>query len=127
MADSIFTKIIKGEIPAKKIYEDSDTIAFLTIQPIQPGHTLVVPKKQIDHLWDLSDEDYQTLMSTVKKVARRIREVLETSRIGVKVEGLEVPHAHVHLIPFNTLAEFNHPPSPVSNGELTEMAKRLAF
>jgi histidine triad (HIT) family protein len=99
MADSIFTKIIKGEIPAEKVYEDGENIAFLTIQPIQPGHTLVVPKKQIDHLWDLPDEDYQSLMTATKKVANRLREILGKKRVGVKVEGFEINHAHIHLIP----------------------------
>jgi len=128
MADSIFTKIIRGEIPANKIYEDELTLAFLTIAPIQPGHTLVIPKKQIDHLWDLSDEDYQAVMATAKKVAQHMRRVFpDKARIGVKVVGEEVPHAHVHLIPFNTISEYNTAPAPVPAEELTEMAKKLAF
>ncbi len=127
MADSIFTKIIKGEIPAQKIYEDDLTIAFLTIQPVQPGHTLVVSKKQIDQLWDLPDEDYQALMATSKKVAKRIKDVLGAKRVGVKVIGDEVPHAHIHLVPFNSLAEFQQPPQTTSSEKLSEMAKKLAF
>jgi histidine triad (HIT) family protein len=106
MADSIFTKIIKGEIPSNKIYEDELTLAFLNIYPDVPGHTLVIPKKQIDHLWDLPAEDYVAVMETAKKVANRMREVLKPERVGVKVVGEEVPHAHVHLIPFNTVEEF---------------------
>ena len=126
MSDSVFTRIIKGEIPAEKIYEDEKTIAFLTIQPIQPGHTLVVHKNQVDHLWDLPDEDYHYLMSVVKKVAIHMREKLpDYSRVGVKVEGVEVPHAHVHLIPFNTIAEFNEPPKGATQAELAEMAQKL--
>ena len=101
MEDSIFTKIIKGEIPCHKIYEDDRTIAFLTIEPSQPGHTLVVPKIQIEQYIDLPDEDYEALWKTVKKVAERLREVMRTERVGVVIKGIDVPHAHVHLIPFN--------------------------
>lgn len=127
MADSIFSKIIRGEVPAEKVYEDENNVAFLTIQPIQPGHTLVVPKKQIDHLWDLPDEDYQSLMEASKKVANRLREVIGKKRVGVKVEGFEVAHAHVHLIPMDTAAEYNSSPSDASPDELKEIAKKLAF
>ena len=127
MAESIFSKIIRGEIPAEKVYEDENNVAFLTIQPIQPGHTLVVPKKQIDHLWDLPDEDYQSLMEASKKVANRLREVIGKKRVGVKVEGFEVAHAHVHLIPMDTVAEYNSSPSEASPDELKEIAKKLAF
>jgi histidine triad (HIT) family protein len=127
MADSIFTKIIKGEIPAEKVYEDGENIAFLTIQPIQPGHTLVVPKKQIDHLWDLPDEDYQSLMTATKKVASRLREILGKKRVGVKVEGFEINHAHIHLIPMDSVAEYNTLPRDARPDELSEMAQKLAF
>lgn len=130
MADSIFTKIIKGEVPANKIYEDEKTLAFLNIYPDQPGHTLVIPKKQINHLWDLPDEDYQAVMATAKKVANRIREVLKPERVGVKVVGEEVPHAHVHLIPFNNVREFQDHIPHVGEPDyksLEEMAQKLAF
>ena len=127
MSDSIFTKIIKGEIPCHKIYEDSKTLAFLDIRPVVPGHTLVIPRKQIDHLWDLSDKDYQAVMATCKKVAVRLRETLGVARVGVKVMGEEVPHAHVQLIPFNTIAEFYSPAQPANDEELAKMAKKLAF
>jgi len=127
MQDSIFTKIIRGEIPCHKVYEDAKTIAFLTINPITPGHTLVVPKKQIDHLWDLDDEDYQAVTATAKKVANRIREILQPVRVGEHVAGTEVPHAHIHLFPFNNAEEFWKHPSDTSasNEELEEMAARL--
>lgn len=124
---SVFTKIIRGEIPAEKVYEDQKNIAFLTIQPVQPGHTLVVPKKQTDHIWDLPDEDYQSLMAATKKVATQMRDVLAPKRIGIKVEGLEVAHAHVHLIPFSTIQEFSGPAKTSTPEELAEMASRLAF
>src|SRR3989344_2967902 len=105
MSDSIFTRIIKGEIPAHKIYEDDKTLAFLDIHPIQPGHTLVVPKKQIDSLWDLPEEEYAVLMQNCNKVAKRLRKILGVPRVGVQVIGIDVPHAHVHLIPFTTVEE----------------------
>jgi histidine triad (HIT) family protein len=106
MQDSVFTKIIKGEIPCHKVYEDELTFAFLTISPVRPGHTLVIPKKQVDHLWDLPDEDYQAVAATTKKVANRIREVFQPLRVGEQVAGTEVPHAHVHVFPFDTIEEF---------------------
>src|SRR5689334_22515512 len=105
MEDSIFTKIVKGEIPCHKVYEDDKTLAFLDIHPIQAGHTLVIPKKQIQFVWDIDDETYQAVMATVKKVALRLRQVLGTQYVGVQVIGVDVPHAHVQLIPFNTPAE----------------------
>lgn len=130
MQDSIFTKIIKGEIPSHKIYEDDKTLAFLDIHPVSAGHTLVIPKKQIDHLWDLDDEDYQAVMSTSKKIANRIRNVLSVERVGVKVVGVDVPHAHVHLIPFDQTSQFNAPQdlqSEPNHDELKAIAKKLAF
>ena len=105
MEDSIFTKIVKGEIPSHKIYEDDKTLAFLNIFPAVKGHTLVIPKIQIDSLWDLSEEDYNAVMNTTKKVAKRLQEVLGTERVGVKVIGIDVPHAHVHLVPFTSAEE----------------------
>lgn len=101
MEDSIFTKIIKGEIPCHKIYEDERTIAFLTIQPFAPAHTLVVPKKQVDQIWDLDDDEYQNLMSVVKKVGLHLRKVSGKDRVGVTVKGFDVPHVHVHLVPMS--------------------------
>ena len=106
MADSLFSKIIRGEIPSHKIYEDDNTFAFLDINPTQPGHTLVVPKKQVEFVWDLGDEHYTALMAACKKIARHIRQTLRVKYVGVKVIGEEVPHAHVHLIPFNEAAQF---------------------
>jgi histidine triad (HIT) family protein len=98
MQDSIFTKIINGEIPSHKVYEDTHSFAFLDIHPIQPGQVLVVPKKQVGFVWDLESEDYQALMATVQKVGRRLREVLGRKRVGVMIEGLDVvDHAHVKV------------------------------
>jgi histidine triad (HIT) family protein len=127
MADSIFTKIIKGEVPANKLYEDDNNIAFLTIQPIQPGHTLVVPKKQIDQLWDLPERDYQSLMAVSKKIANMLKQVTGKKRVGVKVEGFEVAHAHVHLIPMDSVEEYNALPQDATPEELNEIAQKLAF
>jgi len=130
MADSIFTKIIKGEIPSHKVYEDDKTLAFLDINPTQPGHTLVIPKQQVEFLWDLEDEDYRALMMAAKKVAKRIREILGVKFVGVKVIGEEVPHAHIHLIPFNHASEYfeRRPQAPEpDHAALAAMAKKLAF
>lgn len=127
MSDSVFSKIIKGDIPTHKIYEDDKTFAFLDIQPIKSGHVLVVPKDQID-IWDLSDEDYQALMTTVRKVARRIEEVLKPERVGVQIVGIDINnHAHVHVFPFDNMAEYRQLPQPATDEELASMAKKLRF
>jgi len=96
---SIFTRIINGEIPAHTIYEDDRVIAFLDLHPKIEGHTLVIPKTQVDHIWDLSDDDYDYLWKVVKKLGIHIRNVIGSPRVGVSVEGFGVPHVHVHLIP----------------------------
>ena len=97
---SIFTKIIKGEIPCYKIYEDDKTFAFLDINPETKGHTLVVPKTEIDKIYELPDDDYNALMATVKKLAQHMEQVLG-QRTLMKVIGTDVPHAHVHLMPYD--------------------------
>lgn len=127
MEESIFTKIIKGEIPSHKIYEDEKTIAFLTIQPVREGHTLVVPKVQVDQYIDLPDEDYDALWRTVKKVAARLREVTGKERIGVVIKGIDVPHAHVHLIPFNKgeSLKADGEPGVISDEVLAPVAEKL--
>ena len=130
MQTSIFTKIINGEIPANKIYEDDKTLAFLDVHPSQPGHTLVIPKTEVNRLEDLSDEDYAAVMATVKKVMLRIVQVFgQEYRACLKVEGFVVPHAHVHVIPCRTVADFE---SKGQTGDpdyavLAEMAQKLAF
>src|SRR3954451_5645739 len=105
MTDSIFTRIIKGEIPSYKVYEDERTYAFLDIHPKQPGHTLVVPKKQVEFIWDLEEADYLAVMQTARKVAERIRGVLSVPYVGEMVEGVGVPHAHIHVYPFETIEQ----------------------
>ena len=97
---SVFTKIINGEIPCYKIYEDDKTFAFLDIHPETKGHTLVIPKKEIDKIYELPEEDYQALMDTVKKLSTHMEKTLNT-RILWKVIGTDVPHAHVHLLPYD--------------------------
>ena len=95
---SIFTKIINGEIPSYKIYEDDRTLAFLDIHPETKGHTLVIPKKEVDKIYDLEDEDYQALMATAKKLARHMEDVTGRRTLW-KIIGTDVPHAHIHLMP----------------------------
>jgi histidine triad (HIT) family protein len=130
MEDSIFTKIIKGEIPCHKVYEDESTLAFLDIHPVQPGHTLVIPKKQVEFVWDLEQEDYSALMLTSLKVARRLRDVMGKPFVGEMIVGVDVPHAHVHLIPFATTADMRAEQDMASEPDhpaLAEIAKMLAF
>lgn len=122
MEDSIFTKIIKGEIPCYKIYEDSQTLAFLDIHPVTPGHTLVIPKKQVEFVWDLDSETYQAVMETTKRVALHLREVLAVPYVGVQVVGVDVPHAHVHLIPFTEAAEYHGRPDMSAEPDHTSLA-----
>ncbi len=97
---SVFTKIVKGELPCYKIYEDERTLAFLDIEPEAAGHTLVIPKAEVDRVYDLSDEDYAAVMETVRKLARHMEDVLG-QRTMIKIVGTDVPHAHVHLLPIN--------------------------
>jgi histidine triad (HIT) family protein len=104
---SIFSKIIAGEIPSYKIAENEHCYAFLDIFPLREGHTLVVPKKEVDYLFDLEDEVYLELMAFAKKVAGAVERAIPCERIGVAVIGLEVPHAHVHLIPINGMDDMN--------------------
>ena len=130
MQDSIFTKIIKGEIPSNKVYEDDFTYAFLDIHPITPGHTLVVPKRQVEFLWDMDDEQYQHLMASVKKLAAHLRSTLGVPYVGVQVVGVDVPHAHVHLVPFTTAAEYHNHPDPnadPNHEELAAVAARITL
>ncbi len=130
MSDSVFSKIIKGEIPCHKVYEDEKTFAFLDIHPKTEGHVLVIPKKEVDHLWDLPDEDYIALMKTTKKIAERIRQVLKPGRVGMQVEGVGVSHAHVHVFPFNSVEEYHYIPDPNAkpdHAKLAEVAKKLVL
>lgn len=131
MEPSIFTQIIRGEIPAHKIYEDDKTLAFLDIHPALPGHALVVPKVQVDRLEDLSDEDYAAVTQTVRKVMKRIVEVFGADyRACVKVIGFDVPHAHVQILPCRSGKDFQQLGSPTDEPDheaLARMAEKLAF
>jgi histidine triad (HIT) family protein len=128
MQDSVFTKIIKGEIPCYKVYEDAKTIAFLPLHPIAKGHVLVVPKLQIDQFFNLPSEEYRALMATVQKVAKHMKIALSTKRVGLQVVGLDVQHAHIHVIAFDTLKEFREQPdesTPVDTKKLQALADKL--
>ncbi len=128
--ESIFSKIIAGDIPSYKVYEDDYTLAFLDIYAVISGHALVIPKKQVEFVWDLDDADYHALMSTAQKVARRLRQELAVSYVGEKVIGVDVPHAHVHLIPFNDAADMqraNQENAEPNHEELAALAKKLYF
>ena len=123
---SIFTKIIERQIPAHIVAEDDDNIAFLDINPLSVGHTLIIPKKEVDYLFDLEDSLYSSLNLFAKKVAIAIKKVTN-KRIGTAVIGLEVPHAHIHLIPFIQMSElsFANPKLNLSSEELTETASLI--
>ena len=123
---SIFTKIINREIPAHIVAEDDNNIAFLDINPLSEGHTLVIPKTEIDYLFDLDDHIYSDLNLFAKKVANAIKKVTK-KRIGTAVIGIEVPHAHIHLIPFERMSELNfaNPKLKFTNEELSETASKI--
>ncbi|WP_143884090.1 HIT family protein [Chryseobacterium binzhouense] len=104
---SVFTKIINGEIPAYKIAENEHFIAFLDVMPLVKGHTLVVPKKEVDLIFDLDSEDYKNLWLFAQNVAKKVKKAIPCVRVGVAVVGLEVPHAHIHLVPLNTVEDMN--------------------
>lgn len=123
MEDSIFTKIIKGEIPSYKIYEDEKTFAFLDVHPLKEGHTLVVPKQQVEFIWDLEPADYQAVMDTVQKVGKRLREVLDVPYVGLEVVGVDVPHAHIHVVPFTTSKELHRSTPAGDEPDHTSLAK----
>jgi histidine triad (HIT) family protein len=126
MEPSIFTKIVKGEIPAYKIAEDDRYLAFLDVFPTTKGHTLVIPKQQIDYLFDLDDDLYLGLMAFAKKVAAAVEKAVPCKRVGVAVVGLEVPHAHVHLIPINKMADMNFAnKQQFSKEEFEEVAEKI--
>lgn len=118
---SIFTKIIDREIPAHVVAEDDQHIAFLDINPLTTGHTLVIPKREVDYIYDLTDQEYIQLQMFSKKVAKAIESTVDCERIGIAVIGLEVPHAHIHLIPINSMDDMNF-----SRPKLTPNQEELA-
>jgi len=127
MANSLFTKIIKGEIPCYKIDENEDFFAFLDISPLSIGHTLVIPKQETDYIFSLDDELYKGLFLYAKKIALAIEKVVDCKRIGIAVIGLEVPHAHIHLVPMNVMSDIDFKKSKLklSNREFEEIAKKI--
>ncbi|MEM8884310.1 MAG: HIT family protein [Planctomycetota bacterium] len=125
---SIFTQIIKGEIPCHKIWEDDDHLAFLDIRPMAPGHTLVIPKKETDYLFDMTEEETAALWVAARKVARQLREKTDCARVCVGVWGYEVPHAHIHLVPTNFMADWPPPPGAkeADHDDLVALCEKLA-
>ena len=124
---SIFSKIIKGEIPCYKIAEDENYFALLDINPLVKGHTLVVPKQEIDYIFDLNDDVYKGLWSFAKHVGKGIEQAIPCNRIGITVIGLEVPHAHIHLIPIDKMSDMNfaNPKKSFPKEEMEETAAAI--
>ncbi|MGK7396133.1 MAG: HIT family protein [Candidatus Cyclobacteriaceae bacterium M3_2C_046] len=124
---SIFSKIINREIAGHIVAEDEHCIAFLDINPLAEGHTLVVPRQEVDYYFDLPDNDFQELNLFAKKVAKAIEKVISCERIGVAVVGLEIPHTHIHLIPLNSMEDinFNKPKLKLSQEQLAKTAENI--
>lgn len=130
MEPSIFTRIINREIPCHKVYEDDKVLAFLDVHPQAPGHTLLIPKQQIDELWDVDDETYHYLWSIAKKLGPHIRDTMQTPRVSVVVMGFGVPHTHIHLIPTRSEADVKRSQdtdSPIDHDALAAIADKLRF
>lgn len=125
---TIFSKIVKGEIPSYKVAEDENYYAFLDINPLQKGHTLVIPKVEDDYIFNLDAKTYEGLMMFARKVAIALKEAVPCKRVGVAVLGMEVPHVHVHLVPMQNEKDmlFSNPKLQLSNDEMTEIASRIA-
>ena len=125
---SIFSRIVAGEIPCYKVAEDEKYFAFLDISPVAKGHTLVIPKHEVDYIFDLDDEEYAGLTAFAKKVAAAMKKVMPCKRIGVAVLGLEVPHTHIHLVPLNKESDTNFFKEKLSlpAEEMAEIAAKIA-
>jgi histidine triad (HIT) family protein len=125
---SIFTRIINGEIPSYKVAENECYYAFLDINPLAEGHTLVIPRKETDYIFDIEDEEYQGLFLFAKKVATAMRKVIPCERIGIAVVGLEISHAHIHLVPLKTIydIDFKKPKLKLSHEEFAEIAAKIS-
>ena len=126
---TIFSRIINGEIPCYKIAENDKFFAFLDINPVQKGHTLVVPKKEVDYIFDIDDNDIQEMMLFAKQVAVKIKEAIPCTKVGVAVIGLEVPHAHIHLVPMQNEGDldFKRPKLQLEKEEFEEIQNKIAF
>lgn len=125
--ETIFTKIVKGDIPAHKVAEDDRFLAFLDVNPLVTGHTLVIPKEQIDYIFDLEEDQLADLHRFSQKVAKALKKAIPCNRIGVAVIGLEVPHAHIHLIPIHSMSDMNfaNPKLRLSQEALAETASQI--
>ena len=125
---SIFSRIVIGEIPCYKVAEDDNYLAFLDIFPLAVGHVLVIPKNEIDYLFDLADNDFSGLMLFSKRVALALKKAVQCKKVGVAVLGLEVPHAHIHLVPLNSESDinFSKPKLKLTTVELSEIASKIA-
>lgn len=124
---TIFSKIISGEIPSHKVAEDDNYLAFLDINPLHEGHTLVIPKNPTDYIFDIDDEEYRGLWSFAKNVAHAVGKAIPCKRVGVAVIGLEVAHAHIHLVPIDDVSDidFSRPKLSFSDQELEATAKKI--
>ncbi len=124
---TIFSKIIAGEIPCHKVAENSNFLAFLDIMPLRMGHVLVIPKKETDYIFDMDDNELGEMMQFAKQVAIALKKAVPCTKVGVSVIGLEVPHAHIHLVPMNSISDMNFSSAKLSpsHDELNEMAKLI--
>lgn len=124
---SIFTKIVNGDIPCYKIAETNDFLAFLDVFPLRKGHTLVIPKKEVDYIFDLDDETFAALHIFSKIVSNAVRQAIPCKRIGTAVIGLEVPHTHIHLVPIDSVSDidFSQPKLKIDEKEMTEIAAKI--
>ncbi|MCF8230935.1 MAG: HIT family protein [Bacteroidales bacterium] len=124
---TIFSKIVKGDLPAYKIAEDENFLAFLDINPLAKGHTLVIPKKEVDYIFDIDDDLYKGLFAFAKKVGKAIDKAIPCQRVGITVIGLEIAHAHIHLIPINSIydMDFKQPKLKLSEEEFREIAENI--
>lgn len=125
---TIFSRIVAGEIPSYKVAEDEKHFAFLDINPVAAGHVLVIPKQEVDYIFDLNDDDYLALQLFAKRVAEALKQALPCKRVGVAVMGMEVPHTHIHLIPINEEADMNFfkDKASLSVEEMTEIATKIS-
>lgn len=125
---TIFTRIVNGDIPCYKVAENDDYLAFLDINPLKEGHTLVIPKKEVNYIFDVEDELHAGLWNFAKKIGKAIEKVVPCKRIGITVIGLEVPHAHIHLIPLNSMhdMDFRNPKLSFTPEEFTRIAEKIS-
>jgi histidine triad (HIT) family protein len=124
---SIFSRIVSGDIPSYKVAENDNFLAFLDVMPLVPGHVLVIPKKEVDYIFDLNAEEYQDLWLFAQQVAKGLKQAIPCKRVGIAVIGLEVPHAHIHLVPMNEVGDINftRPKMSPTAEELEAVAEKI--